>query len=697
MKLLFLGYLIIILLLINIFYNSYNKEGFGLDYNYSFVTDEINYYDTLKKTPVKSFSINNEINKWYTYAGDKLTSYIPKYFLDRGGDDEQILTCRTLSKCSEIPNTQCGYCGETDKFVYGNKNGPITDYCDKNKWAFTKESCDIMQAKKICNQVKKCGDLIVGTDAGDTCGWCPTKNKAVPKKNMGNIIVPRFNEDEYGCMDLDEITGENLGLISAGKCVEFNDDHPCVGPNENTGPHSEKCIMHLWQKTPGIQCKTNKPMGITTEKINKIYPGKNYAYIFNKMKPIRTNIKSNDYETAKTNSILCLGNADTLDPCDTKYNKNGQPIVECYMKKFNQSNCSKKGEEWKSLLNGKIPKMSAEKYENYLEDLYLKTTNAVDYSTRKRTSALCLGPPVPAPPPPMKIGDEIQINNIGIDFQNSRTIKSKNGNINIPLKVSYTGIVTKIVDENFIEVLWTSIVNKGNVLVNRMDYKHDTSNDSMNVQINYFGWPNKPPLKVKQLEKVNKEYITIIDRCGTASTCKNTCEDNLELVMYFPEPVDCVVSKWGSWSECTEKCGDSGKMTKKRTVLYPARRGGEKCGDLSVNRPCNRFDCSNPNFFNDNNEFVEKNTKYSMINKDNTQYETFKKKFSLISSKPIMFESLENVLSICNETSGCEGIIEGDPQNYFLLRKGGEISCSDTNGVNCGDNMLSNTIYYKIV
>ena len=157
--------------------------------------------------------------------------------------------------------------------------------------------------------------MIAGTDAGDTCGWCPTKNKAVPKTNgVVGEIVPLFKDDVYGCSDIDEITGKNVGLIPAGHCKEFEDNHPCIGPNENTGPHSKECIMHLWQKTPGVNCTTDKPLGTTVSTINNTFSGKPYSDIFKKMKALKDDItESKIYSTAKSNSIKCYGNAENVD------------------------------------------------------------------------------------------------------------------------------------------------------------------------------------------------------------------------------------------------------------------------------------------------------------------------------------------------------------------------------------------------
>lgn len=57
-------------------------------------------------------------------------------------------------------------------------------------------------------------------------------------------------------------------------------------------------------------------------------------------------------------------------------------------------------------------------------------------------------------------------------------------------------------------------------------------------------------------------------------------------------PVDCVVSEWGEWEECTSPCG-GGTTSRARTVITPPSGGGKSCsGCLNEIKGCNKQACS---------------------------------------------------------------------------------------------------------
>lgn len=56
-------------------------------------------------------------------------------------------------------------------------------------------------------------------------------------------------------------------------------------------------------------------------------------------------------------------------------------------------------------------------------------------------------------------------------------------------------------------------------------------------------------------------------------------------------PVDCTVSAWTPWGDCSFSCGAGGKQTRSRTVTLPAAHGGESCPNLSSAMPCNDGPC----------------------------------------------------------------------------------------------------------
>ncbi|GBO00597.1 hypothetical protein AVEN_259549-1 [Araneus ventricosus] len=54
--------------------------------------------------------------------------------------------------------------------------------------------------------------------------------------------------------------------------------------------------------------------------------------------------------------------------------------------------------------------------------------------------------------------------------------------------------------------------------------------------------------------------------------------------------LDCRVSEWGAWSECSAGCG-TGSMSRKRHVLANPRNGGGSCPELLQKRSCFGASC----------------------------------------------------------------------------------------------------------
>ncbi|GBN61596.1 hypothetical protein AVEN_255062-1 [Araneus ventricosus] len=58
----------------------------------------------------------------------------------------------------------------------------------------------------------------------------------------------------------------------------------------------------------------------------------------------------------------------------------------------------------------------------------------------------------------------------------------------------------------------------------------------------------------------------------------------------FLAALDCRVSEWGPWSECSAGCG-TGSMSRKRHVLANPRNGGGSCPELLQKRSCFGASC----------------------------------------------------------------------------------------------------------
>ena len=63
-----------------------------------------------------------------------------------------------------------------------------------------------------------------------------------------------------------------------------------------------------------------------------------------------------------------------------------------------------------------------------------------------------------------------------------------------------------------------------------------------------------------------------------------------QVTVVIPAPVDCVVSSWSAFGQCSASCG-GGTQTQTRTVTTPAANGGAACPALSQSQACNTQAC----------------------------------------------------------------------------------------------------------
>jgi len=81
--------------------------------------------------------------------------------------------------------------------------------------------------------------------------------------------------------------------------------------------------------------------------------------------------------------------------------------------------------------------------------------------------------------------------------------------------------------------------------------------------------------------------ITTVDQHGGAS-CPSLSES--QSCNTHACPVDCAVSGWGGWSECTQTCG-GGTQARTRSVTTQLAHGGAACPSLDESQACNTEAC----------------------------------------------------------------------------------------------------------
>ncbi|CAK8671655.1 unnamed protein product [Clavelina lepadiformis] len=87
--------------------------------------------------------------------------------------------------------------------------------------------------------------------------------------------------------------------------------------------------------------------------------------------------------------------------------------------------------------------------------------------------------------------------------------------------------------------------------------------------------------------RTRRRHETQFNECG-GNQCKGP---RLETDSCFEKccPVDCEVSKWKPWSDCSKQCGPNGVKTRVRDILIHPSCGGDSCPKLTKERKCNRI------------------------------------------------------------------------------------------------------------
>ena len=141
MKLFYLGLMAIAVILVLISISMNNVEGFDYegrkDDQRKFLKDNDRYWDS-RLFPQVIKGVDKE-SKFVELSKDKtkLNKISPTAKTVTREIGEKIEKCKLINltgNCEEIDANECGYCWDTDKIVYGDKNGPIADVCSKKNW-----------------------------------------------------------------------------------------------------------------------------------------------------------------------------------------------------------------------------------------------------------------------------------------------------------------------------------------------------------------------------------------------------------------------------------------------------------------------------------------------------------------------------------------------------------------------------------
>lgn len=412
-----LVYCILGLLILYIIYfvltNSKYTENFDVDRDNEFVTQQKQYYKYRKNNELtggKSYLDTSKIDKFYTLdyskpQGQQLitqTSNIPLSIIQSNSaiiEDTNYgklqKRCKTLSSCDDLENNpNCGYCYSTKQFEAGDTNGPFFNVCPSG-WSSSVETCKKYEEQAICSKVKSCQTM---TGDASICGWCQSSGKAfVAIKDSTGKLIPKYSEDV--CKDQDDL---GFGLIPPGQCSQFNEEHPCIGPNMDTGPHSDNCLDTLWKEAGGTISGTVAPENNQEQK--SWWNARSWQAVFDDMKAWVSDANSNNWNLVKTHYKGVYGK--DPDPCDPNFSPTP---LECYQTLFTKNGCLEKGKAYPNQNNYSNYKTQSKQsfIETIKQFVSNSHNNSLSYDQKNSAYENCYGGEL-TKPPPLKPGDKVE-------------------------------------------------------------------------------------------------------------------------------------------------------------------------------------------------------------------------------------------------------------------------------------------------
>lgn len=343
--------------------------------------DQYKYYSDRKLSRMvdQEQKITNSLQIEDTKKGNKVKISAGVDGVEKPKSDIQkdIEKCRQINEigdCGLLAGTKCGFCLSSNRILYGDKNGPLEDTCNKDQWVapglVAPEQCTKMKEQDICSRVKDCGDT-GGTKA--ICAWCPVKGKGmVWKRNNKGGKIPKYKDDKCDWPWDNNVNPKWLGWDADSRKDLLKDGEGDCNTDEDCGP-GLKCGQRGRNKLHGV------------DKLNNKEPNKDFCYDPNKQSLHGSLIEMNQCKTFEENF-----------PCMTPNFLTGPHNNACYQDLWKKSGCS--GDVMERVTGSQEGKQTLEKWNksshivvsDNMKSFQLQSRSA-DYNEANLGSLMCYG------------------------------------------------------------------------------------------------------------------------------------------------------------------------------------------------------------------------------------------------------------------------------------------------------------------
>lgn len=512
--------------------------------------------------------------------GDDFKKYIA-HSINTGSESQKVIKCKALTECNQLTGKDCGYCGSSGKFTYGDSTGPKVDVCGQGQWSMTANHCQTVVERNLCSNVSSCAEL--SGEAAEKCGYCPTTGAIMALKRSGNKWVPKYSGDTCNYSG---------GLLKKEQCAAFAAEHPCITPYSNTGPHPEACLKKLWSNSG---CSGAKPYEKTFSQLKSSIGSISVSELGQEFQQTYQDTNAQG-DMAKVIGAYknCHNTEPNIDPCNLQFygssltNQTKLARERCAKKQWTEKGGTAQGQKsYDRLQEGfetkkQVLSMSKDEYAGKVSQMKQaadrQIMNQSDYDAKNKASLAIYGVPADKPGA-LRPGDYVKMGWTG----------NHPGNL-------YGYVIDKDTQTQKWRCLWVIREKNGQKEERKSTMKQAEQKEK-------YGWNGYKAIG-SDMSKVGDEtgavfgsQLRVLARCKPGnSLCGNSCgELIMRLMDQFPRPQDCVVSQWTGYGECSRQCG-GGQKTKTRKIVYPPMRGGIKCPELRHTLACNNIPCTNKNF-----------------------------------------------------------------------------------------------------